>query len=140
MILAGDRERVAAFVNARIRDGHDISKGYEALGALDESGNLIGGFVFYNWTQYPDGGDVWIAVAGGGPWLTRANLREWFSYPFLQLGCNRVTSLVAKSNRKSRELVERLGGVREGRIRGARGPGKASIIYGMLKSECKWIR
>jgi RimJ/RimL family protein N-acetyltransferase len=139
MILAGERERVCAFVNAAIRDGDDISERYEALGALDIDGKLIGGFVYYDYMWRPDGGNVWIAVAGQGRWLTRKNLRIWFRYPFVQLGCNRVTSIVAKSNRKSRNLVERLGARREGCVRDIRGPGKSSILYGMLKSECRWL-
>lgn len=141
MILAGDRALVCAFVNAAIRDDEDIVEKYEALGAVDDRGKLIGGFVYYNYEKKPDGGNVWIACAGHGPWLTRQNLRVWFEYPFVQLGCHRCTSLIAKSNRKSRDLVERLGAKREGCIRGARGPGKDSIIYGLLREEAeRWIK
>jgi RimJ/RimL family protein N-acetyltransferase len=139
MILAGDRERVCAFVNAMVRDGTPITEKYEALGAIDKEGNLLGGFVFYDITRTPNGGNVMLAAAGSGPWLTRLNLRTWFEYPFNQLECHRITCIIAKSNTISRKIVERLGFVMEGCIRGSRDPGKDSILYGMLRDECKWI-
>lgn len=139
MILVGHRELVRDFVCARIRDC-TISDRYEAMGALDRAGNLIGGFVFYDWRQSPGGGDIMLAAAGSGPWVTKGNLRFWFRYPFQQLSCNRITSLVAKKNRVSREMTERLGFKREGCARGAFGPGRDGILYGMLREECKFIR
>jgi RimJ/RimL family protein N-acetyltransferase len=139
MILAGDRERVCAFVNSMVRDGTPITEKYEALGAIDKEGKLIGGMVFYDVTRTPNGGNVMVAAAGSGPWLTRLNLRAWFGYPFIQLGCHRITCIVAKPNTKSRNTVERLGFSIEGCIRSSRDPGKDSIIYGMLRDECKWI-
>ena len=140
MILVGDRERVCEFVNSMIRDGSPITDKYEALGAIDKSGKLIGGFVFYDVRKSPNGGNVMLAAAGSGPWLTRLNLKTWFEYSFDQLGCHRVTSIIAKSNTVSRNIAERIGFVMEGCIRGSRDPGKDSILYGMLKEECKWIR
>jgi len=139
MILDGERERVCAWVNEHIRDGRDITERYEALGALSPVGELIGGFVFYDWIKMDGGGNVYLAAAGSGPWLTRGNLNIWFSYAFRQLDCHRITAIVAKSNRKSRAIIERVGFIREGCIRASRGPGKDSILYGMLKDECKWI-
>jgi len=139
MILYGERERVCAFVNAAIRDGSDVTARYEALGALSKDGELIGGFVFFDHQRRPGGGNIFLAAAGAGNWLTRGNLKIWFEYAFCQLGCHRITAIVAKSNTISRQIVERLGFKREGCIRGSRGPGKDSILYGLLKEECKWI-
>jgi RimJ/RimL family protein N-acetyltransferase len=137
LILVGERERVRDFVCARIADCA-VSERYEALGAVDRDGVLIGGFVFYDWRWAPGGGDIMLAAAGGGPWVTKGNLRAWFSYPFVQLGCNRITSVVSKKNRVSREMTERLGFKREGCVRGAFGPGKDGVLYGLLAQECKF--
>jgi RimJ/RimL family protein N-acetyltransferase len=136
-MIGGDRHAVCDFVNAAIRDGADITERYEALGAVDATGRIIGGFIFYDWERA--NGNIYIAAAGSGAWVTPGNLRVWFSYPFNQLKCNRITSMVAKSNKVSREMTERLGFKREGCIRAARGPGKDSIVYGMLRNECRWI-
>ena len=139
LILVGERERVRDFVCSRIRDCA-VTDRYEALGAVDQDGTIIGGFVFYDWRRAPGGGDIMLAAAGSGPWVTRGNLRAWFSYPFVQLGCNRMSSVVAKSNRLSRDMTERLGFRREGCVRGSFGPGRDGILYGLLAQECNFIK
>lgn len=141
MILSGHREAVAAFVAARIRDMQGPPRSdYEALGAIDQSGLLIGGWIYDDYRQLPDGThNIWISAAGSGNWLTRGNLRVFFGYPYNQLKCSRISALIAKGNHRSRNIVERLGFVQEGKFRGWFGPGKDGIVYSMLKNECKWI-
>lgn len=134
MILAGHRELVAAWVAERIRDFELPKQDYEALGVLKD-GNLIGG-VIYNEFR---GHDIRMHCAGEPGWLTKATLRAFFSYPFIQLQCCRVTGTVAKANKQARRLNERLGFVMEGCLRDGLKEGKDLIIYGMKRSECRWI-
>lgn len=71
-------------------------------------------------------------------WLNRTILRAIFRYPFEQLGCHRVTARVMADNQHAIDFDEKIGFVREGTMRQARN-GTDVHIYGMLKTECRWI-
>lgn len=142
MILAGQREKVSQWVAHRIRDmGTPPDKDYEAIGVLGKNGELIGGVVYTNYFELATGEhDIRFTGAGVPGWLTKASLRVIFGYPFTTLKCIRVSALCAKANKRSRDLVERLGFVAEGNIRHAFGTGRDGIYYGMLRDECRWIK
>ncbi|WP_230682105.1 GNAT family N-acetyltransferase, partial [Streptococcus pneumoniae] len=62
-----------------------------------------------------------------------------FGYPFNQLGCVRMTSLIRRSNARSRRFCEGLGFQVEGVIRlGFRT--EDAILLGLLRSECRFLR
>ena len=141
MILAGDRERVAAYVASRIRHQEPFVTGYEALGALDAAGNLIGGFVYSEHRPNDGGGSVAICAAGEKDWLSRSNLRVFLgSYPFGQLGCVRIQAMVSKANAHARDVIKRLGFKEEGKLRSGLGPGKDAILYSLLRHESRWMK
>ncbi len=115
------------------------SKEFEALGVVKD-GKLIGGVAYTGYAELPDGThDMMMSCAGEPGWLTKLSLRVFFSYPFIQLNCSRVTTIAAKSNRKARDLNERLGFTHEGTVRGGFGHGRDGILYGMLREECRFI-
>lgn len=72
-------------------------------------------------------------------WATRYSLSVLFAYPFHQLKVRRMTSVIAKRNKASRSLCERLGFRLEGTIRQGV-EGDDLCVYGILKSEVKWLR
>lgn len=92
--------------------------------------------LYTEWTRQ----DIRLQVAGVGNWLNRASLAVFFAYPFQDLGVRRITALVPKKNRKSRNLSEKIGFVQEGCLRHALMNGDSYIIYGMLREECRWLR
>ncbi len=108
-------------------NGHFVAIGYE------RAGHLRGGVVF---TQY-SGANIVMACALEAP-LTRMFLRAMFIYPFLQLGCRRMTLLIDEDNKKSIRLVEHVGFKQEGRMREAMPRGDV-LVYGLLKSECRFL-
>lgn len=119
----------------------DLGPHFIALGILKDR-KPIGGVVFTEYRKMPHGSDIRIFAAGlpGTPWMTKKTLHDVFSIPFRQLDCIRVTSIVSEKNRASADLQPRLGFRREGVARrGADGKTNA-IIFGMLKTECKWLR
>lgn len=71
--------------------------------------------------------------------VTRGTLRSAFEAPFIHWGLQRVSALVAGSNRNSRDFLERCGFKFEG-VKRAAIDGEDELVYGMLKSECRWIR
>lgn len=136
MILLGHDEMVGAWVAEMFdQSAADFGK-FAAMGFMRD-GELIAGLVYKN---YRDHGDIEMVMAATDPrWCTRKNLRVIFDYPFGQLGCKRVTALVAKGNRRSRKLVEGVGFVLEGIMRKGWDGHQSACIYGMLKAECRWI-
>lgn len=79
-----------------------------------------------------------VAAEPKSNWLTRATLRRFFAYPFLQLGLNVVIATVTEANVKSRKLVEGVGFVMVHRIPDAH-PSGAMLIYTMTRATCRWI-
>ena len=71
--------------------------------------------------------------------LTRERIRLLFRYPFEQLGVERISCVIAGSNTRSRKVVAGLGWKQEGIIRKFYADDEDGVLYGILKSECKWI-
>lgn len=114
-------------------------KDFEAIGVVRD-GRIIGGVVYTEYREVSVGEhDIRMHCAGMPGWLTKATLRAFFSYPFTQLKCVRVTGTVAKANKAARSLNERLGFRNEGCVRNGFGRGRDMIMYGMLRQECRWI-
>lgn len=138
MILLGNKEAVALWVLERIR-GIDASlfegQWFDAIGFLDQDEKLQGGVIYHHYRGY----DIEALAAGEGQWLTPLKTRAIFLYPFTQLGCRRMTTYVARKNKRSRRFVERLGFRLEGTMRQYMPDGKDAMVYGMLASECRWI-
>lgn len=105
---------------------------------VESDGELIAGVAFEGYTK--TGISIHVAALEGRHWLSKDFLFRVFAYPFLQLGCYRVTGLVRVDNLKAQKLDEHLGFVREGVIRRGATDGTDFIMYGMLKEECRWIK
>ena len=71
--------------------------------------------------------------------LTRSRIALLFRYPFEQLGVTRISCVIAASNSRSRQVVEGLGWVYEGTVRKFYSDNEDAKIYGMLRSECRWL-
>lgn len=125
---------VAELVAARIPHMQHKSFGpCTALGVI-RNGYLIGGVVYHGYL----GHDVQVSIAFDRiaflPW------RALFAYPFNDLNCARVTAIVGRRNKKSRNLVEKLGFKLEGvHAKGIDGFEDA-FSFGLLKENCKWLR
>lgn len=103
--------------------------------AVCRNNELLAVVVFFDYTKF----DCEMAVASIDPrWLNKTILRAIFRYAFEQLGCHRVTGRVKADNLHAIQFDEKLGFVREGTLRQAV-DGVDVHIYGMLKTECRWI-
>lgn len=141
MILTGQREIVRDWICNQVRDIYaKPERDYEAM-AVVRRGAIIGGVLYHNYHEVAPGQhDIMMSAAGAPGWLTPKTLRTFFSYPFETLGCIRITTIAAKSNKKARALNDRLGFTLEGVIRDGRGIGRDSVAYGMRKADCRWIK
>jgi hypothetical protein len=133
-VLFGADDAVVRFVQARIR-GLEIGPHRHALGVV-RGGALAAGIVFHNWRRT----DVEIVAAADSPaWAYPATLRTLFFYPFVTLGCVRVTAIVGRRNRRSRAFVAGLGFRLEGVIRRGLDGRQDAFVYGLLREECRFL-
>lgn len=133
MLVLGRDAEVAEWVADNIPHVSHF-KDMAAIG-VERNGELIGGVVYHEFR----GNDIQMSCAAANPrWLKRGFLNALFAYPFLQLGCDRVSSFAPKKNMHTRRFLEKLGFKEEGNMR--RGfKNDDCILYGMLKEDCKWI-
>lgn len=98
-------------------------------------GTLLCVVVYTRFTQH--GCEMSIASASKA-WATRRFISAAFAYPLVQCGLRRVTFVTTPGNAETIDMLERLGAIREGRLREWFGDDDG-IVYGMLRGECKWI-
>lgn len=134
-MIYGQDERVLKWVGDRT-DEDDFGPGSTAIG-LEEDNELIAGVAFNMYTKASI--CMHVAAMPGKRWMTKDFLWRSFAYPFIQLGCNRVTGLVREDNFVAQKFDEHLGFKREGLLRRACTDGQNMILYGMLREECRWL-
>lgn len=72
-------------------------------------------------------------------WASRENIRGILRYPFIQLGCKRVTAITEESNSSARGFLERLGFRQEGIHPDGFETGNG-ISYGLLRRDAeRWL-
>ncbi|MDO4161887.1 MAG: GNAT family protein [Pseudomonadota bacterium] len=99
---------------------------------------IIGGLIFHN---YRPAHEIWWTVYSTDKrWCNRRMLESMFGLAFEGLSCRRISLLVSKNNTDSLNFVKKLGFCPEGLLRSYRENGEDCYIFGMLKSECKWIK
>ena len=105
------------------------------------AGRPVSGVVYSWFRREPFGNDVRATIAAehGSKWAREAVLREMFAYPFLQLECARITCLIKEGNTRSERLCRHLGFRKEGVLRRAWDGRSNALLYGLLKSECRYI-
>lgn len=144
-ILSAEAERVVdisqaaehfRFINERLKaqyTGHDTV----LMAHVGTNGRIRAVVAFTDFRRWSV--EMAVATDERGHWLSRTFLRACCAYPFLQLGLRRVTGRVESDNARAMALNEHLGGVREGVQRQQFGENDA-VLFGMLRSECPWIK
>jgi hypothetical protein len=79
-----------------------------------------------------------LAIQPGGR-LTREFIKAIFYYPFVQLGCLRITGLVDVSNQKARLLNKHLGFQPEAVLKRAAEGGQDMMVYVMFREDCRYV-
>ncbi len=133
-LVLDDKARCGAWALERIAHVPSWGEWFEAIG-LERDGDLLAVVVYNLWS----GADIAMHVAAmpGRRWMTRGFLRAVFRYPFVQLGCRRVTGYVPASNLDAQRFDEHLGFVREGVMREALDNGEDVILYGLLREDAR---
>lgn len=132
--IVSDPGRVFAFCKERMP--LSLVAGMKGLG-LEKDGELVAGVLYEGYNQH----NVWMHVAAepGAKWLNRDFLRYSFHYPFVELGCKRVSGYVEASNAQARRFDEHLGFKQEAVLQGAASDGGDVILYVMWRDDCRYL-
>ena len=132
--IISDPARVWDFVHKQIPV--PVVSGMKGLG-LERDGELVAGVLYEGY----NGVNVWmhVAASSGKKWMNREYLRYCFTYPFVELGCNRVSGAVDASNTVARAFDEHLGFRQEAVMRGAAADGGDVILYVMRREDCRYL-
>lgn len=122
------------------RKGFEATPDYPLRGiGYKVNDKLVMGIIFYNHIPWHKSVEVGIALEPKQGAFLRGMLRHAMVYPFVQLGCQRVTAMAPKRAKASRNFMEILGFEEEGNIRHGFGTDDC-IVYGLLKKQAeeKW--
>ena len=133
-VLFGADDLVAAFVAQRVP--RTSLQNMAALGVIRRN-QLVAGVVYQNFRDI----DIEVVIAADrSDWAFPSTLRTLFADPFVQLGVVRMTAIIGRKNKKSRAFCKALGFREEGICRKAMDGREDAVLYGLLRSECKFLR
>jgi RimJ/RimL family protein N-acetyltransferase len=128
-------DRMLDWIAARIPQvgpDHDWHGRARGLGCVVD-GKIVAGMACMNFDARH--AHVEIAFASDSPrWASRRMIARFMAWPLRQLGCRRVSAVVAADNRRVIRLLEGMGFRREGVLRRAFGAEDA-LILGLLNDE-----
>ena len=136
-VLYGQDKQVTEWASSRLDSVLGGRRPYMqvALGVVRGS-ELAAAFLFFN---YRAGVDIEVTVVSdNADWCRPSTIRRLFDYPFRQLDLPRITSVVARDNKRCRKLCEGIGWKLEGVARKAYDGKKDAFIYGMLREEARF--
>lgn len=134
-LVYGRDAEVAEFVRARAPHAENGFERFTTIG-MARDGVLICGVVYNEYRVH----SIHASIASSDPsWATKKTLSAMFWYPFVQLGCQRITTYCGATMLSVRRFNERLGFTQEGLLRRGFGDDDC-VVFGMLRDECKWIR
>jgi RimJ/RimL family protein N-acetyltransferase len=103
---------------------------------VQRDGEIIAAAVYHDLRQ----GQIEASIAATSRrWASRSVLHTLFTYPFYQVGANRLLVQCSEANDKTMKIVRQLGFTEEGRLRQLYAPHDA-VLWGMLRKECQWIK
>jgi len=112
---------------------HCNVSGGQSIG-WESNGEITAGAIFYNWNKV----NINMHIAIAGP-ISPTFIAAIMDYPFNQLGCRRITGMVAENNAKSRRFSEHLGATVEGVLQDAIEDGNL-LVYGLLRKDAgTWL-
>lgn len=136
MIICNAPETVGPWVASRTGGTWSPGRG-SCIGLVDEENKLVAGVLCEDF----NGANVLMHVAAepGGIVRQPEFVEFVFGYVFGQLGCKRVTGVIASTNERALKLAAWLGFKEEARLAGAHPEGDL-VILAMHSVDCKWLR
>jgi|SRR5215472_13936322 len=128
-----DNDLLAQWIGFQL--GRQFHPPYQCIGVV-RGEDLVAAALFNNY----DHPNIEITFVTTSPrWASRQAVARILGYPFIELGCRRITAVTGKKNRRTRDFLGRLGFAEEGYHRELfeRDDG---VSYGLLKRDAeKWL-
>lgn len=135
MICIKQEQRYLDFLNSKLESGLEYPK-CVSFAKLDDSGDILAVVAYYNFSKF----SCDAAVASVNPRAcTKDFIDVCFHYAFITAKRSRITCIASVDNRSSLRLIRGLGFREEGRLKGMFGD-QDGVIFGITKTECKWLR
>lgn len=133
MLLYGWNREIAHWAGARI--GIDDFGPCVSIGVIHH-GEIVAAAV-YNQYRHPN---IQVTFVTSSPrWASPGAIRAILKYPFVQLGCKRITAITEATNQPARAFLCRLGFKEEG-FHPDSLPSGDSVTYGLLACDAvRWI-
>lgn len=133
MLIFNADEALAKWAGDRI--GMEIAKPNTSIGVAHK-GEIVAVAVFNNYR--PPNIEITF-VATSPHWASPGAVRAILSYPFIQLGCKRITATIEATNQPARAFNLRLGFKLEG-VHPDVFPSGAAETYGLLRKDAtRWV-
>lgn len=131
--VIADRERALGFLTSQV----PLSVTPHYKGLCQCNGDEVVAAVVYDQCN---GANIFahIAAIPGRRWLTRHFLHEMFKYPFVTLGCRRVTCPINSTNEAALRFNEHLGFHREAVLRCAGKDEQDVLLHVMFREDCRY--
>lgn len=109
---------------------------FTAIG-IQQDRKLIAGAVYSNYRDF----DVEFTIASTSiKWCQKGILSALLHYPFVQLGCVRMTSTIAADDIRTLRLAKGIGFEIEGLLKKGYDGKKDAIIIGIMKEQAmRWV-
>jgi len=137
MLIYGHDSELALWAGLKLGYGAPIraSTAPVAIGVALK-GTIIAAAIFYDYR----GTSIEVTFVTTTPrWASREAIRAILHYPFVQIGCKRLTAITEESNAAARGFLERLGFREEG-IHPDGFESGAGISYGLLRKDAeRWL-
>jgi L-amino acid N-acyltransferase YncA len=128
-----DSEKVGPWVAERTGGQWTPQRG-QAIGKLDEEGNVVCGAIFEDW----NGANLYIHIAIEGK-TTAQLLALLADYAFNQAKVKRLTGVISSTNKRSINFAIRCGFVLESKLRQATLDGDL-LVFRLFKDECRYLK
>ena len=136
-LLFNADDHVFDFIKEHIGMDFEANGPFKAVGILDNDGLLVAGACYHDF--FNNSAMFAGAASRGRKWATKNVMRGLFAHAFIALELHRLTALVDETNTQAVKWNLKAGFVEEGRLREAGKDESDVIVFGLLKSECRWI-
>lgn len=138
LLIFGDDNRVSRWVGEHVQPRITEFGLCVTIGVATAENVLMAGVVYNNY-RHPNI-EVTFAVEDNH-WASREAISCILRYPFVQLGCLRITAFTAAGNDRARAfLTSKLIGFKQ---EGYHPNGFATddaVSYGLLRRDCRWVK
>jgi|TARA_R110002051_G_scaffold138114_2_gene210828 hypothetical protein len=137
-VLYDHGKEVALWVGERIKDVlYEFDK-CNALGVLDDKGNVMCGVVYHDYR--PECGTMQLSIASSNPmWARRETIIELLSYPFISLKLFKCWIVVPSDNKQSLALTKHIGFKQEALLHNQFGKDRHAHFMKMSRKDFKRI-